>query len=89
MSKFLNLAKYGAIKFDFKALSNNLAGHVHNVKIRKADGDPERVVKYWESFKRTLYEADEIRKAKNSHSKNRPTSQEALILHKQEGAKLK
>ena len=79
MSKFLNLAKYGSIKFDFKALSSNLPAHIHNVKIRKADGDPERVVKLWESFKRTLYEADEVRKAKNAHSKNRPTNQDALI----------
>ena len=63
-----SLSKYGEIKYDFKALKENLPYFINNTANRGSEGNPEKVISLWESFKKQLFDLDTLRKRKNQHA---------------------
>jgi hypothetical protein len=63
-----SLHKYGAIKYDFKALKDNLPYFINNTLNRGSSSSPEKVVSLWEAYKKDLYDIENLRKLKNQHT---------------------
>lgn len=63
-----NLLKYGEIKYDFKALKENLPYFLNNKKVRGSNVCPEKVIAMWEKYKKDLYDLTMLKKRKNKHA---------------------
>ena len=85
----IELTKYSPVKFNFKKLSEMLPYHLNNVKLRKSNGDPQKVLEYWTDFKNVLYDADVVRQRRNAHAKFKPLNPDEEVWHKREGRLIK
>ena len=63
--------------------------HLNNVKLRKSNGNPEKVLQYWTDFKDILYDADVVRNRRNAHAKFTPLNPNEESWHKKEGRLIK